>query len=179
MDNNSIQSTITISIITGIISGTISSALFFYIMSKLSPKIEISNQICKAQDSEGIFYGFKILNSSRFDLVDIKLEFILKSPFNSNGGSNNKLSHLSLRKDHLTQFPKYRSDDKYAEYAVVAGTRDNIEEIWKESTQFLVVKVQAKHSLSGITKSFSHKYYTKKSCIKEGFFNFGKTFDIS
>ena len=76
-------------------------------------------------------------------------------------------------------FPRYNKKDKNGNYALVVTTRDDIESKWNNASQFLEIRVHGKHSFSGINKSFEKKYYTKKNCIKDGMFNFGKTFDIS
>jgi len=101
------------------------------------------------------------------------------SPFNSNGGTNNAMEWIKLRRDHILLFPRYRKKDDKAAYALIVATRDNLEEIWNNDAQFLVIKVHGKQSFSGMSRSFEQKYYTKKSCIKNGLFNFGKTFVVS
>lgn len=167
------------SIIAGIVSGLISSGLFFWIMSRLQPKMLISECICKGEDKNGTFYGFKILNLTKHNIIDLRLEVQLKTPFNSNGGSNFSMEWIKLKKDYILQFPKYDPNDKNADYALIVATRDNLEELWCDPAQHLEMRIYGKHALSGIRKSFTQKYYTKKNCIKAGLFNFGKTFDIS
>ncbi|RAJ28885.1 hypothetical protein [Pedobacter cryoconitis] len=170
---------ILLSILTGLISGVISSLLFFWIISRMRPKMSISTAICKGVDSVGTFYGFKILNNSKYNVLDLKIEVILKKPFNSNGGANHSNVWIELKRDGIIQFPRYRKDDKSAGYALIVATRDNLDALWCDDAQSLEVIVHGKHSFSGISKSFTQNYYTKKSCIKEGIFNFGQTFEIS
>lgn len=167
------------SIIAGIISGLIASGLFFYFISTLRPKLTISKEICRSEDKDGVFYGFKILNNSNFHVLDLRIEIILMSPFNSNGGVNNSMTWINLRKDHILLFPRFRKKDDRADYALIVATRDNLENIWNQEAEYLVIKVHGRQSFSGMSRSFEQKYYTKKSCIKPGIFNFGKTFDIS
>ena len=134
-----------LSAITGLISGIISSLLFFWMMSMLRPTITL----------------------------------ILNTPANSHGGSNHSCEWIKLRKDGLLTFSRYKNQDNTADYALVLGTRQNLELIWNKDSQYIEVKVHAKHSFSGIYKSFNQKYFTKNTCIKDGMFNFGLTFDIS
>jgi len=168
-----------LSAITGLISGIISSLLFFWMMSMLRPSITISKQLCKYADDKGIFYGFKLLNHSSYNALDLKVELILNTPVNSHGGSNHSCEWIKLRKDGLLTFSRYKKQDNTADYALVLGTRQNLELIWSKDSQYIEVKVHAKHSFSGIYKSFNQKYFTKNTCIKDGMFNFGLTFDIS
>lgn len=166
-------------ILTGLISGVISSVLFFCMMSMLRPHLTISGDICKGVDDIGVFYAIKILNHSKYDVIDLKIELILKTPFNSNGGLNHSMEWINLRRDKILLLPRYKKDDKHGDYALVVATRDNLEQMWTNNAQFVEVKVHGKHCFSGIRKSFDKKYYTKRSTIKDGMFNFGKTFDIS
>jgi hypothetical protein len=112
-------------------------------------------------------------------VLDLKLEVILMSPFNSNGGSNNRMQYLNLRRDNIVMFPRFRKKDLKADYALIVTTRDDLETIWNNDAQYLVIKVHGKHSFSGMSRSFEQKYYTKKNSVKEGLFNFGRTFEIS
>ena len=145
----------------------------------LRPSITLSGEICKSVDNIGTFYGFKLLNNSIFNVLDVKVEVILKTPFNSNGGLNHSMRWIQLRKDSMLLFPRYKKKDVHADYALIVATRDDLESLWTDQAQFLEIKVHGKHSFSGISKSFTLKYYTKKNCIKDGMFNFGRTFDIS
>ncbi len=163
----------------GLLSGVVSSMIFLWVLTLMRPNITISKEICKSSDANGTFYGFKIINNSRFHALDLKAELILNTPFNSPGGSNHSCEWITLRKDGLLQFPRYKRNDAGADYALILGTREDLDALWNSSAQYLEVKIYAKHSFSGIYKSFNQKYYTKNSCIMSGMYNFGKTFRIS
>ncbi len=170
---------IAISIITGVISGLVSSLMFFWMISFMRPKIELSTEICKGNDEHGVFYGFKVINRSIYHVLDLRAEVILKTPFNSNGGQNYSNKWIKLRRENILLFPRFKRDKNYADYALILATRDDLEDLWIDTNQFLEIKIHGKHSFSGVSKSFEQKFYTKKNCIKEGMFNFGKTFAIS
>lgn len=176
MDNGQFWS----SIVAGLISGLISSGLFFYFISTLRPNLSLSKTICKFKNLDGRdVYGIKILNNSKFHVLDLQIEAILMSPFNAPGGTNYYMQWVKLKREHITLFRRYDKKDVSANYAFVVATIDNLDEIWTNETQHFVVKIHGKHSFSGMSRSFEQKYYTKKNCIKDGLFNFGKTFDIS
>ncbi|GAA4214212.1 hypothetical protein GCM10022289_47460 [Pedobacter jeongneungensis] len=145
----------------------------------MRPKIELSNSICTDTDKDGRYYAFKIVNNTSYNLIDLRAEMILKTPVNSNGGPNYTHRWITLKKENILLFPKYNKKDAKAEYALVLGTREDLSSLWTDQAQFLQVKIHLKHSFSGISKSFVQEYYTKKSCIKDGMFNFGKSFEIS
>ena len=164
---------------TGLVSGVVSSLLFFWFISMMRPKIELSGMICTDVDPDGRFYAFKIINKTKYNLLDLRAEMILKTPVNSNGGPNYTHRWLTIKKETYLLFPKYNLKDAKAEYALVLGTREDLSSLWTDQAQFLQVKIHLKHSFSGISKSFVKEYYTKKSCVKEGMFNFGDSFEIS
>ena len=163
----------------GLVSGVVSSLIFLWALSLMRPDITISGELCKSSDAAGPFYAFKIINNSRFHALDLKAELILNTPFNSPGGSNHSCEWIHLTKDGLLQFPRYRKNDTKADYALILGTRIDLDALWNSTAQYLEVKIYAKHSFSGIYKSFNQKYYTKQSSIQSGMYNFGKTFRIS
>ena len=146
------------SAIAGIVSGIISSALFFYFISTLRPDLSLSKDICKFKNPEGeTTFGVKILNNSRFHVLDLKIEMILMSPFNAPGGTNYFMRWIQLKREGLILFKRYNKDDDKADYAFVVATREDLDAIWMNETQHIIVKIHGKHAFSGMSRSFEQK----------------------
>lgn len=104
---------------------------------------------------------------------------MLKTPFYSHGGQNYKIDKVTLKRDHIMLLPRCsKNNDHDGSYALIMTTRDNLEEIWSSESQLVEFHVHATHSFSRVSKSYSKKFYTKSSSIKEGMFTFGKTNSI-
>ena len=103
----------TLSIISGIISGIVASGVFYLYMQKMRPKLFICDEICKMTDDQGVYYGFKLYNqSSRYDVLDLKFEVFIKTPFYSHGGQNFKIDRLTLKRDRIMVLPKFSRKNK-------------------------------------------------------------------
>lgn len=164
---------------SGVISGIVASGMFYYFVSLLKPDIKIAPGICKTMHDGNLIFGFKIVNYSFWSALDLKAELCIMSPFNSPGGMNYDLKWIKLRKSELAHCSRYTKNDTRGAYAIIFLTTENLEQVWCNIDQILLFKINAKHSFSGFVKSSEQHFYTKKSSIKEGFFNFCKSFEIS
>lgn len=169
------------SLLSGVISGVVASGLFYWYMTKMRPSIFICDNIVKSSDTTGLFYAFKIYNNSRFfDVLDLKIEVYVKTPFNAHGGQNYNLEKIELKKDHVMLLPRCsKANEPDASYALIVTTRVDVEKLWLSDSQHVEIHIHGRHSFSGASKSYSKKFYTKRNSIKEGMFNFGKTNSVS
>ncbi len=168
-------------ILIGVISGIISSSIFYIYLLLLRPNIEIASDICNQTGEVGGFFGFKIVNNSIFfDLVDIEAEIVLKTPFNTTGGQNYKFQTIRLNKDKIKVLPKRskKNHEQGGSYALILCTTENILNLWTTEHQHIELHVFARHSFSGSCKNFTKKYFTTAN-IKKGMFKFGKDLEIS
>lgn len=165
------------SIVSGLISGVVASLLFYLYMRKMRPKIFICDDIALSNNEEGPFYGFKLYNESKkYDVLDLRFELFIITPFNSHGGRNYKIDKLKLKREHIMSLSKCsKENEKEGSFALVMTTREDLETLWNKDSQILEFHVHARHSFSGATHSFSKKFYTKSTSIKQGMFTFGKT----
>ncbi|GEM_PF-4208406 len=169
-----------LSIVSGLISGIVASAVFYFYMHRMRPRLFICDHIAKSQDKDGVYYCFKVYNlSSKYDILDLKFEVMLKTPFNSHGGQNYKIDRFTLKKENIMLIPRCsKKNETDGSYALVMTTRDDVESLWSNDAQLIELHVHARHSFSGATKSYAKKFYTKSASIKSGMFTFGKTNDV-
>ncbi len=74
-------------ILLSVFIGIFTSALFLLFLSKFKPKILISPIIAKRLgDDDKYLYSIKIINKTKYTLVDIKAELLLRSPFQTDNG---------------------------------------------------------------------------------------------
>lgn len=170
-----------LSLLSGVISGVVASGVFYLYMTRLRPNIFICDLIAKSSNDKGTFFAFKIYNSSnRFDILDLKAELLLKTPFNSDGGQNFRISKIDLVRDKVMILPRCsKKNNKEGDFALILTTREDIDQLWNSDSQHIEFHIQAKHSFSGATKSYTKKFYTKRTSIKEGMFTFGKTNSVT
>ena len=114
--------------------------------------------------------------SKYFDVLDLRFEVFVKTPYNYDGGQNYRMRKILLKKDHVMLLPRCsKSNETDASYALIITTREDIRNIWSNDSQHMELHVHAKHSFSGASKSYTKKYYRKSTSIKDGMFTFGKT----
>ena len=176
-----------------VLCGLISSIIFLIIIFSLRPKIKIAPEICKTldKDSNTFKYFIKIINSSKFfKVIDINAELtrMIPSPSpkckeNSDkkkvGGNNLRLQKLILKHNHVWYLTKKSKKSEHATYAYIFMVTENVEQTWEnDKGDFLHFKIVARHGFSGFPKVITRHYIDKGSCIIEGRYAFGNTFDI-
>ncbi len=171
------------SVWTGFVTSVFASLFFYLFLWLLKPNLRLSPVICHqklmTRDGEKEVYGFKVINDTLFHkVIDVKVELLLLEDVNTAGGTNVFLQSLKLRKDQIWYIKSKQSKEKGA-FAFVFYTEENLGAIWTKEHQRIQVQLYCKHSLSGFSKVFAETYYTKKSCIYNGKFKFGDSFNIS
>ncbi len=170
----------TFPIVSGVVSGIISSGLFYWYLTKLRPKLFICDYICRGKDESGRFFGFKVYNeSSKHDILDLRMEVFIKSPFNAHGGQSYNISPINLKKGHVMVVPKFRKNSTSGDYALILTTRDDLDVMWTKEAQTLEIHIHAKNSFSGASRTFVKKFYQKRTAVKDGMFTFGKTNEVN
>ncbi len=162
-----------VAIIVGVLSSLLASLIFLFFLRLMRPKIVISDKIAKTGDR----FVIKVVNKSRRDAVDIKVEFLLMTPVSVPNGIILRRRPILLKRDYLMVLPRYDKRDKDASYAFRFTTQENLLEIWNKEHQYLLFRLMAKDELSGFGKVFNQKFYTKKD-IMEGSFEFGESLEI-
>ncbi|WFP52292.1 hypothetical protein PL263_09755 [Methylomonas sp. EFPC3] len=162
------------SVTTGFM-GSLLVVLFLY---RLKPKLDISPYIAEqpTHDSTPMF-GFKIINRTPYPLVDIRIELVLVTPVNVNGGAVKSATALQLTRNDFFQLGKFDANDREADYALRVGCSQDIRSLWLSDTQDLRINVIARHSLSGFCAVKSYIFHTKAD-IKPGKHVFGNSLKV-
>ena len=162
------------SVTTGFM-GSLLVVLFLY---RLKPKLEISPYIAAQPTSDSTpMFGFKIINRTPYPVVDIRIELVLVTPVNVNGGAVKSATALELTRDDFFQLGKFDTNDRDADYALRVGCKQDVRSLWISDSQDLRLNVIARHSLSGFCAVQSHTFHTKAD-IKAGKHVFGNSLSV-
>lgn len=173
-------SSFTLSVLSGVISGVVASILFYIYMRQLRPDIKLCKYIAQFQRGDQTYYAFKLYNNSRwFSVLELRIEVVIRTPFNSDGGKNYRLERIQLKNYKYMILPRYKKGDESGGYALVVTTKDDIASLWSEENQNIMFRVHGRHSFSGASKSFHKIFWQKGTSIKKGMFTFGKTDDVN
>jgi len=169
-----------LSVIIGILSSVIASIIFLTFLTRVRPKIEISNQIAKGKSltTGDIIYRIKVINKTRHSIINIKAQLHLVTPIVVPGGILLKTKEIPLKRSEVMCLEKFDPKDEQAKYAFRFVTYEDIEKSWSDDKRsFLRFRIVATDSISGFSKVFTKDYHTK-SLIKEGEFEYGASMEI-
>jgi hypothetical protein len=160
----------------GVVSGVVASAIFLLLLFTLRPKLVFSNLI--ADPEGGAKFVFKILNKSKYAALDLEIQVSIVTPYATPGGET-VWAHqdISLRKNTLFELPRFSKNDIEAKYALRFSTQQNLRSICNSASEYVVVKVKARHGLSGFSRVFSKKYHPKTD-IAVGQHEFGDALGV-
>lgn len=169
-----------VSVSIGVLSSFVASLIFLLFLTRVRPKIEISDKIAKSVSPTGEpIYRIKIINKTRRSIINVKAELQLVTPTVTPGGIIQKTKTIPLKRSEIMEISKFDLKDKTAGYAFRFVIYENLEELWKDETRsFLRFRVYAVDSLSGFGRVFVKEYHTKRNSIKEGDFEFGNSLEI-
>lgn len=168
------------SLITGFVSGIVSSATFSVIIYNLRPRFKISPFISASTDENGVtIYKFKVVNVSFFQVNDLELSLdIVRSRDalapHERGGF--RRDGIELSRNSLTYVPRYWPYGKLAKYALQIRTKDDSSLSSWHDGDYLILSVSGKHGLSGLNGSESQNFY--KSDVKPGQFYTGNNLNV-
>jgi len=167
-------------IVLSLLVGIVTSILFLLILSRYRPIIEISQNIAKRyeKDIDKNVYSIKVINKTKYPIVDVRVELILKTPVQTANGEVWRVRKIPLRIDSLLSLQKFNKNDDNARFAYRFATESDVDIIWKDEHQKITFRIFAKHSLSGFGGFFEIDYGLKRVSIIEGIFSKGNNFDI-
>lgn len=167
-----------IGIVTGVVAGVVSSAIFFIFLALIKPKIKISKDICftpeeNSSDPSKGTYRIKIVNKSRVMLTNIRYIFLyVKNKVNE----VNSVEEIPPLKNTLKFIDKYGSDENYSDYAVrIAFDYDPIKFPLDNGNELSFI-IFAEHSRSNKSRCYKQTYTAKD--IKKGKFAIGESTKI-
>lgn len=170
---------IIVAILIGVLSSVCASFIFIYTLSQIKPKIEISEKIACGVDSNGNkYYAIKVVNRKKRDCINVKVEFALIRSRIVIGGRIYRAEKIPLIKDQLMLIPQYKANIEDTLYAFRFRTLEDLETKWTNENSHYRFRIIATDSLSGFSKVFERKYYTKNSTFVKGDFAKGVSMKI-
>src|SRR5690554_522364 len=170
-----------------IIAGITSSALFLFALSRLKPKINISEKISieereNEQKKMETHFGFKVINKSWFFKVyDIKVRLYSIELIPSENNEDFHCEEIELRKNETWVLNRFyighccqdfifgeRRLRKRTDYAVQFFSKKNLNNLVGTNKR-LRFEVLAKHSLSGFSVVKIYTFRHKNDLIKGSF----------
>jgi len=168
------------SVLLGILGSVIASGIFLLALRELRPKLDISSNISKWSDDEGLRYYVKLINRGKRKVVDLRFEFLLVTKKSIPGGELSSTKPLTLKNDRAFILPEFEKKTERALFARRIIVLDDIDALWdQDAQQYLIFRVYAHDEVSGLARLFEQEYRTKRNTIVEGEFHFGDSFEIS
>ena len=165
-------------LIIGAIGSLIASALFLLLLLRFRPNLEISPSISKPTYDGQTIYSIKVVNRGSRDVVRLSAELLMVEPQVVKGGIGKKILQFALSKNEWFALTPTTEHDGEAAFEFI--TNEKIEFEWEQRpNSYLIFRVYAQDSLSGFTKVFSNKYFSKTDDIIVGRFGFGASMEIS
>ena len=168
-----------IAFLIGIVSGIVSSAIFYLLLRGLRPAIEISPYIACVQQEDTCYYDFKIINKSKRPLTNIRAHASIAKQVYVEGGPIFQTEKIPLIRDHYFEMGGFSLKDKNADYALRFATKFDLGSAWITNSDHVKLRVIATDSISGFSKAFVQQYTTKRNSIKTGLHKFGSELDVS
>ena len=167
-------------LLTGVIVGVVANALYLLMLSRLRPKVQISEHIAKGEEPHtGMRFRVKVINRTRWPITDIKAQLHLVWNRQEAGGAIYRSKLIRLVQDAPIAIDKYSKKDTEANYAYRFATQEPLDTIWvDDAQQFLRFRLICKHSLSGFGGFFVQDFRVKRHAIRNGSFVKGDTCEI-
>lgn len=156
-------------ILTGVVSGIISSIAFMLILLRIKPRVKISQEICISKTKEGKeTHQIKIVNLTHAMLVNVQYS-LHYCEVHDDGIVT--IQHVNPLKSPITTISRYDKNDRQAKYAMRISYALEEEKYPLDDRHKLLFTFLADHALSNTTKSIEVEYYAKD--IKKGMFESG------
>ncbi|MDD4003206.1 MAG: hypothetical protein PHE12_03335 [Clostridia bacterium] len=170
-------------LISGIISGLITSITLFTLMLCIKPKIKISNDIYKQIEGDTVCYYIKVVNISRCMFIDVEYKLSLCSQIkmpdkHGNLGSFIETEDVEFAKKHITVINGYSkknsNNDNYAYWLTINA---DLSKLLAFKGNFLEFSISGKHNISNRMKCFNKSYVLSNIKLKP--FYCGKSTEIN
>ena len=175
-------------VLVSVFSGTVSSAIFLFVLSRLKPTVRISNRI--AFDSKKNRSLIKIINKSPFyKIFDVSVSLYSIELEQTLNGENYKIDPIKMKLEYMKSVQRFNWRHYFqdvvckenrlqsrTDYAVIFVTDGDLRSVIADHT-YLRFEVYAKHTLTGFAKIFYTDYKHSGNVI-DGTFLSGNTFVI-
>lgn len=165
--------------VNALIIGTTSSAIFLIIVSRIKPEIVVSEHIScfNSKTSSEVGYAIKIINKTRWPIVEIKATLERATKKNLANGAITRTHSIQLVKAERFELPGFKRKTP-EESAFRFVTYEKLQDILSCSDSYVVFTVHAKHSLTGFGKVARQEYFGDRDVIRQGSFKVGLSMDI-
>lgn len=169
------------SIVMGVSTSLTSAAIFLFILSRFRPKISISPIVVKEKRVDGrLAYVIKVINKTKYPLINCNIELkLIKERRDRSGKFIKENINVEMNISTKMLIEKFSKTSGYN--TIMFLTYQDIESIWPDNDNghsYLRFRIYAKHELSGFAQVYTQEYYGKDTCIINGSFKFGNTFDV-
>jgi hypothetical protein len=164
-------------LLIGVASSLVASTLFIGLLYRLRPNIAISSEIARHTQSNGSYgYGFKFINRSIYPAIDVQVEIALYTPRAIANGQINDSEVLVNYKRFSVDAQNDPTEAYSNEFWVTYTGR--LEQRWKDDSQYLVVRIIARHALSQFSSVRTQHFNRKETCVKDGQFANGSSLRV-
>ena len=173
-------------LLSGVISSALVASLFFLIKYWVKPKIKISNTIIKRRrlkknnqsEYEEVFQ-VKIINETKYPIEELRISMYLCKTYYVGQNENVIYDELKLRDKYLDfMYGTRDKDNRLNDHCFLITLDCNIEEIWTDNSSYLEFQISSRHSVSGFKKTYIQRFKDINTCLKEGTFRSGETFEV-
>ena len=165
----------------GALSSLIASIVWLFAFSLIRPNIQISDKIAKTVDRNNeTVYKIKVINRGRRPIMNVQAKFAVATPRIAPNGFVIRIINIELQTHELFALAKFDKGDEEAQYAYRFLTYENLDTAWiDDKLSYLVFRIYATDSLSGLGKLFERKLRLKRNSLIEGDFEVGDSFEIA
>lgn len=168
------------SIVVGVVSGVMASAVWIVALSRIRPKLSISTEIAEdpAVDLDAPVYRIKVVNRGRRTATDLRFQVDLLTPVRVKGGNVNRRIPLQCGNAPL-MFPRFdRSDEDHGNAYRLRINSDIRKLLTEHPNASIRLQIFARHEVSGVGKVFERRYYHPSSEIIVGSFVRGQALTL-
>lgn len=164
-----IEDNIIYTLMIGVISGLISSFVYFIALRRMKPKLIVAMSVICEKTEDQYRYSVKVVNKTRAALTNVyySLQF-----HNGNSSGIVNIEHIKPSKEILHHIEKYSLNMENDEYAVRLSFSDKQKHDINNVNSYLVFTIYATHSVSGRTV-YSQVKYPKNKIIINGIYETG------
>jgi hypothetical protein len=139
--------------------------------------VAISSEIARTTQPSGAYgYTFKFINRSMYSAIDVQVEITLYTPRNISNGQINDSEVLANYKRFSIDAINAPAEPYGNEFWVTYTGR--LEQRWNDDSQYLVVRVIARHALSQFSSVQTQRFDQRGTCMRNGEFANGPSLSV-
>jgi hypothetical protein len=178
------RETLSYDLLLAVITGIISSIIFFAILRIFRPRIKTCNIIAKKaitkENGETRYeYYFKFINNTYSDIENVSIELLLMEDYFHGSNKNFTSKSLKVARPEFKFLKGRASRDKTIfNNCIQMNIDEDLETIWNGDREWLQLQIDSTHSKSGRRKVHVQVFKDPSNTIKLGKFDSGENFSI-